>query len=110
MWYTFSQSYDQAAISFLVPLESDLKVRPKVRITAETIDASIEGVTFISGKLFGRVLAHDSLWQIEGKSNDPNKPRTVTIHLEKEHGTSWPVIIVDDASESGLQMDPTSCM
>ncbi|KAJ3374399.1 hypothetical protein GGF31_007919 [Allomyces arbusculus] len=106
MWYTYSQTHDQVAVTFTIPASLPPSARPAVRFGADTVHATIGPHTIISGKLYARINPFESLWQIEGRRN-LGGARVVTLHLEKETAIEWPVVVMEDDTGK-LEIDPTS--
>ncbi len=58
-----------------------------VKLTNDTVVASVLGVTVVCGRLFAPIVVADSLWELDAEKS------LVTLHLEKQTPAAWPLLI-----------------
>jgi TPR repeat protein len=58
-----------------------------VKLTNESVVATVLGVTIISGRLYAPIVGADSLWELDTEKS------VVTLHLEKQTPAAWPLLI-----------------
>ena len=100
--YTWDDS--DGVISVHIPIGIDISAKDvQVNITSSWMKAGLKGQTpIICGKLFQSIAADDSIWQIERAT------KTLTIHLEKDAGMPWPILIVSAGPPPADSIDAQS--
>jgi len=97
--YTFSQTQEEATVSFKVP-DQTTKQNVNVTITNTSIIAGVKNKPpTVVGVLFDGV--DNSTWQFESKKTD----KYITIHIEKAGVGLWPILI---KGPKGTEIDTQS--